>query len=128
MARAVVDATVGVAFADTDDDDHERGTEIVRAIDRGGLVTGISTHDALLELLNYVNEQRPSANGAPNGRSLGVHGQRREVRPVEGVVEADQRVAVYGRVPADDEVRCDMLTRCESPTTRFTGDGPFRPA
>lgn len=57
MARAVVDATVLIAFADTDDADHERGNEIVRAIDRGDLVTGTIFHDALLEVLNYVNER-----------------------------------------------------------------------
>jgi len=41
MARALLDATVVIAFADTDDDDHEQGEEIVRSVDRGELATGI---------------------------------------------------------------------------------------
>jgi predicted nucleic acid-binding protein len=61
MARAVVDATVVIAFADPDDEDHEPGEEIVRGIDRGTLVTGVVVHEALLEVLNFVNERlRPA--------------------------------------------------------------------
>jgi len=57
MARALVDSTVAIAFADTDDEDHDRGEEIVRAIDHGELATGVIVHDALLEVLNFVNER-----------------------------------------------------------------------
>jgi predicted nucleic acid-binding protein len=57
MARALVDATVVIVFADTDDVDHDRGEAIVRAIDHGDLVTGVIVHDALLEVLNVVNER-----------------------------------------------------------------------
>jgi len=58
MGRVLVDSTVLIAFADTDDEDHDRGEEIVRAIDHGGLVTGVIVHDALLEVLNFVNERQ----------------------------------------------------------------------
>lgn len=57
MSRVVVDATVVIAFADTSDADHARGEAIVRGIDRGDLVTGVIVHDALLEVLNFVNER-----------------------------------------------------------------------
>jgi predicted nucleic acid-binding protein len=57
MPRALVDATVVIAFADPDDGDHERGERIVRAIDHGELVTGVIVHEALLEVLNFVNER-----------------------------------------------------------------------
>lgn len=60
MARALVDATVLIAFADTDDEDHGQGQEIVRSIDRGELVTGIIAHEALLETLNFLNERKGS--------------------------------------------------------------------
>lgn len=58
MGRVLVDSTVLIAFADTDDEDHDRGEEIVRAIDHGDLVTGVIVHDALLEVLNFVNERQ----------------------------------------------------------------------
>lgn len=54
----VVDATVAIAFADTDDEDHQRGEEIVRAIDHGALPTGVIVHEALVETLNSVNERK----------------------------------------------------------------------
>lgn len=60
MARALVDATVIIAFGDTDDEDHERGQEIVRSIDRGELVTGVIAHEALVEILNFLNERKGS--------------------------------------------------------------------
>jgi predicted nucleic acid-binding protein len=58
MARALVDATVVIAFADPDDEDHDPGETIVRAIDHGELVTGVIVHDALLEVLNFVNARK----------------------------------------------------------------------
>lgn len=61
MARALVDATVVIAFADSDDGDHERGTEIVRGIDHGELATGVVTHEALVETLNFVTERSGAA-------------------------------------------------------------------
>lgn len=57
MGRALVDATAVIAFADPDDDNHARGEEIVRGIDRGELVTGVIVHEALLEVLNFLNER-----------------------------------------------------------------------
>ena len=56
MARALVDATVVIAFADTDDVDHDRGEAIVRAIDHGELVTGVIVHDVLLVGLERSGE------------------------------------------------------------------------
>lgn len=64
MARALVDATVTVAFVDTDDEDHERGDRIVSEIDHGTLVTGVIAHEALVETLNYVNERSGHAKAA----------------------------------------------------------------
>lgn len=58
MARALLDATVVIAFADTDDEDHERGTETVRAVDLGELPEGVVTNDALLEILNFVHDRK----------------------------------------------------------------------
>lgn len=58
MARALLDATVIIAFADTDDQDHERGNEIVRAIDEGALPDGVITNDGLLEILNFVHDRQ----------------------------------------------------------------------
>jgi len=58
VGRAVVDATVVIAFADTEDEEHERGAEIVREIDHGHLVTGVIVHEALLEILNFLNERK----------------------------------------------------------------------
>lgn len=57
MARALVDATVVIAFADTADVDHDRGTAIVRGIDHGTLPTGVILHGALLESVNFVAER-----------------------------------------------------------------------
>lgn len=61
MTRALLDATVVIAFADTDDDDHDAGKRIVRGVDRGTLPRGVVTNDALLELLNYVHERMGQA-------------------------------------------------------------------
>lgn len=58
MARALVDATVAIAFADSEDRNHDAGEAIVRGIDRGELVTGVITHEALVETLNFVNERK----------------------------------------------------------------------
>jgi predicted nucleic acid-binding protein len=58
MPRALLDATVVIAFADADDADHETGTAIVRGVDEGALPTGVVTNDALLEVLNFVHERR----------------------------------------------------------------------
>lgn len=58
MARVLVDATVVLAFADTNDQDHDRGEEIVRGIDHGDLPTGMIVHEALLEVLNFLNERK----------------------------------------------------------------------
>lgn len=58
MARALVDATVVIAFADPDDEDHDRGEATVRAIDHGKLPTGVILHEALVEVLNFVNERQ----------------------------------------------------------------------
>lgn len=57
MARVLVDATVTIAFADTDDEHHSRGRKIVREIDHGNLATGVITHESLLDTLNYINER-----------------------------------------------------------------------
>ena len=72
MGRVLVDSTVVIAFADTDDEDHNRGEEIVRAIDHGDLVTGVIVHDALLEVLNFVNE-RQGHRKAVHGLDAGEH-------------------------------------------------------
>jgi len=61
MARALLDATVVIAFADTDDQDHELGTEIVRGVDAGDLPDGVVTNGALLELLNFVHDRNGQA-------------------------------------------------------------------
>lgn len=58
MPRALLDATVVIAFADADDDDHEAGTAIVRGVDHGELPTGVVTNDAVLEVLNYVHDRK----------------------------------------------------------------------
>lgn len=58
MARALLDATVVIAYADADDEDHDTGEEIVRGVDHGDLPRGIVTNDALLEILNFVEERR----------------------------------------------------------------------
>jgi predicted nucleic acid-binding protein len=52
MPRALLDATVIIAYADSDDEDHATGREIVRGIDHGDLPTGVVTNDAILEILN----------------------------------------------------------------------------
>lgn len=59
--RALLDATVVIAFSDTDDEDHERGTEIVRGVDVGDLPVGVITNDALLEILNFVHDRQGQA-------------------------------------------------------------------
>lgn len=64
MARALVDATVVIAFADSEDQDHEQGESIVRDIDRGNLVTGVITHEALVETLNFINERESPAKAS----------------------------------------------------------------
>lgn len=61
MASVLLDATVVIAFADTDDEDHERGREIVRAVDLGDLPDGVVTNDALLEILNFVHDRQGQA-------------------------------------------------------------------
>lgn len=61
MPRALLDATVVIAFADTDDADHERGAEIIRGVDDGDLPVGVVTNDALLETLNFVHARRGHA-------------------------------------------------------------------
>lgn len=61
MPRALLDATVIIAYADSDDEDHATGREIVRGIDHGDLPTGVITNDALLEILNFVEERRGDA-------------------------------------------------------------------
>lgn len=58
MPRALLDATVVIAFADVDDADHETGDAIVRGVDDGTLPIGVITDDALLEVLNFVHERR----------------------------------------------------------------------
>jgi predicted nucleic acid-binding protein len=57
VTLALLDATVLIAAADSDDVDHEVGLEIVRGIDHGELPTGVVTNEALLETLNYVEER-----------------------------------------------------------------------
>lgn len=61
MPPALLDATVIIAFADADDEDHEIGAEIVHGVDRGELPTGVVTSDALLEVLNFVHDRRGQA-------------------------------------------------------------------
>jgi len=75
MARALVDATVVIAFADSDDDDHEQGEKIVRSIDHGELVTGVITHEALVETLNFVEERQgpAKANGLLDSLEESAH-------------------------------------------------------
>jgi len=57
VTRALLDATVLIAAADTDDADHEVGIDIVRGVDHGDLPTGVVTNESLLETLNYVEER-----------------------------------------------------------------------
>lgn len=57
MGRCLLDATVVIAFADTDDADHELGAAIVRGVDGGDLPDGVITNDALLEILNFVHDR-----------------------------------------------------------------------
>jgi predicted nucleic acid-binding protein len=75
MAGALLDATVVIAFADTDDEDHELGTEIVRAVDVGELPDGVVTNDALLEILNFVHSRkgRPLATDLLDRLVEGAH-------------------------------------------------------
>lgn len=61
MASVLLDATVVIAFADTDDEDHGLGAEIVQAVDRGDLPTGVVTNEALLEILNFVHDRKGQA-------------------------------------------------------------------
>lgn len=61
MPRALLDATIVIAYADTDDADHETGEEIVRGVDHGDLPTGVITNDGLLEILNFVQERKGHA-------------------------------------------------------------------
>lgn len=58
MTRALLDATVVIAAADSDDDDHEVGYEILQGVDGGVLPTGIVVSDALQESLNYIHERQ----------------------------------------------------------------------
>jgi len=58
MTRALLDATVLIAATDQDDQDHERGFEILRSVDHGEVPTGVITNDALLETLNFVHERK----------------------------------------------------------------------
>ncbi|ERH11531.1 MAG: putative nucleic acid-binding protein, contains PIN domain protein [halophilic archaeon J07HB67] len=64
MVRVLVDASVTIAFADTDDEHHDRGRKIVSGIDHGDLPTGVVTHEALVETLNYINERSGHAKAA----------------------------------------------------------------
>jgi predicted nucleic acid-binding protein len=57
VTRALLDATVLIAAADSDDTDHAAGLAIVRGVDHGDLPTGVITNEALLETLNYVEER-----------------------------------------------------------------------
>lgn len=61
MARALLDTTVLIAFADTDDAGHDVGEAIVRGVDVGDLPTGVVPNDALLETLNFVHARKGQA-------------------------------------------------------------------
>lgn len=54
MARVVVDANVLIAARLSRDQTHERGTEIVDAIDHGRLPTASVLSDVLQEVCNYL--------------------------------------------------------------------------
>jgi hypothetical protein len=57
VVRVYLVALGGRRPPSSDDVDHDRGEAIVRAIEHGELVTGVIMHDALLEVLYFVNEQ-----------------------------------------------------------------------
>lgn len=61
MTRAVLDATVIIAAADEDDEDHDTGLAILQGVDHGDLPRGVVVSDALHESLNYVHERKGHA-------------------------------------------------------------------
>lgn len=58
MPVAVVDTSVLLARADSDDPKHEEATDIVTAIDHGDLPTGRVTNYILLEVLNWIHTRQ----------------------------------------------------------------------
>lgn len=58
MAVAVVDTSVLLGLADSDDDHHEAGSSIVREMDRGDLPTGRVTNYVVVETLNWIHERQ----------------------------------------------------------------------
>lgn len=58
MPVTVVDTSVLLARADSDDPNHEIATEIVTAIDQGDLPTGRVTNYLVLEVLNWIHTRQ----------------------------------------------------------------------
>jgi predicted nucleic acid-binding protein len=55
---AAVDTGVRIGMADTDDEHHGVGMDIVRGIDYGELPTGRVTNYILLETLNWIHDRK----------------------------------------------------------------------
>ena len=58
MAVAVVDTSVLVGMADSDDQYHDVASEIVGGMDRGALPTGRVTNYVVTETLNWIHDRR----------------------------------------------------------------------
>lgn len=58
MAVAVVDTSVLLGTADTDDEHHKVAMEIVRGMDHGGLPTGRVTNYIALETFNWIHTRK----------------------------------------------------------------------
>jgi predicted nucleic acid-binding protein len=141
MARALVDATVTVAFADTDDEHHDRGSRIVRGIDHGSLATGVVTHEALVETLNYINERSghtkaaqlldlfeesahyrlPPGSKTNVGRGRGIFRQYPELSLGDAMQVAFMRSEGLSYIYSfdNDFNRVEEITRINAPTNPF---------
>lgn len=61
MAVAVVDTSVLIGVADSDDQNHSVATDIVREMDHGVLPTGHVTNYVVLETLNWIHSRKQHA-------------------------------------------------------------------
>lgn len=58
MPAAVVDTSVLVGFADSDDQHHETAAAIVRGIDTQSLPTGVVIEPVLIETFNWIHRRQ----------------------------------------------------------------------
>jgi predicted nucleic acid-binding protein len=141
MARALVDATITIAFADTDDEHHDQGRRIVREVDHGNLATGVVTHEALVETLNYINERSGHTKAAqlldlleesayyhlPPGSKANAGRGRGVFRQYPGLSLGDAMQVAFMRSEGidyiysfdDDFDRVEDITRINAPTNPF---------